>query len=588
MKKALLRRTSAAAIAALTLTLGVAAATADDVANTLDTSVDATAEVMSLTAGGATGSTKFYVQPRQGDGETGCNLKNTGTLTVDVVSSDPTKATVSPSRLTFDDCVSAATSQQVVTVTPVAAGSTTVSLTQFSSTTTATFNLAPASFRVDVGAGQSNTGPTVSVTGVTGGSTYEHGSVPAAGCSVVDTEDGPSTFAATLGPVVGPLAAYGLGSQTASCSYTDGGGLTASSSTTYAIADTTAPSITFVSRVPAANGAGWNSSDVTLTWSCSDSVGIDASESTTTVVLGEGADQSATGVCTDVAGNSVSDTRTGINVDKTLPTISAGLAPSRPATTWWNISSAAPTVTYTCGDALSGVASCTAPHTFLEGEDQVHSGSVTDLAGNTATAGVNDVDVDLTAPGVSWVGGPADGASYYFGSVPAVGTCAATDALSGPDGCTVTGYGTTVGSKTLTATAGDLAGNTTAQTRSYSVLAWTLGGFFQPVDMGANVWNTVKNGSTVPLKFEVFAGTTELTDKAVVDTFTVKGVTCPGSSATTDDIELVTTGATELRYDVTGGQFIQNWQTPKKPGACYQVTMTTDDGSSISANFKLR
>jgi hypothetical protein len=33
----------------------------------------------------------------------------------------------------------------------------------------------------------------------------------------------------------------------------------------------------------------------------------------------------------------------------------------------------------------------------------------------------------------------------------------------------------------------------------------TLKGFYAPVDMGNSVVNTAKGGSTVPLKFEVFA-----------------------------------------------------------------------------------
>ena len=45
---------------------------------------------------------------------------------------------------------------------------------------------------------------------------------------------------------------------------------------------------------------------------------------------------------------------------------------------------------------------------------------------------------------------------------------------------------------------------------------------------------------------------------------------------------------TSLRYDATAGQFIQNWQTPKLPGQCYRVTMTTDDGSALVAFFKLK
>jgi hypothetical protein len=111
-------------------------------------------------------------------------------------------------------------------------------------------------------------------------------------------------------------------------------------------------------------------------------------------------------------------------------------------------------------------------------------------------------------------------------------------------------------------------------------------GFYSPVDMG-NTVNTVKGGSTVPLKFELFAGSTELASTAAVKSFTQKTVACD-SAATVDDIELVTTGGTSLRYDATGGQFIQNWQTPKKPGACYAVTMTAQDGSTISANFQLK
>ena len=124
---------------------------------------------------------------------------------------------------------------------------------------------------------------------------------------------------------------------------------------------------------------------------------------------------------------------------------------------------------------------------------------------------------------------------------------------------------------------------------SADITAWTLSGFFSPVDYGTNVWNTVKGGSTVPLKFEIFKGSTESSNTADVDKFIFTGVACPGASAATDDIEITTTGGTSLRYDTTGGQFIQNWQTPKKPGACYAVTMQTDDGNKLPlAYFMLK
>jgi hypothetical protein len=125
-----------------------------------------------------------------------------------------------------------------------------------------------------------------------------------------------------------------------------------------------------------------------------------------------------------------------------------------------------------------------------------------------------------------------------------------------------------------------------------TILAWTLAGYYQPVDMstGALVFNTVKGGSTVPLKFNIYqsaqANANERTDVGAVKAFTASPYTCTG--AATDDIELVTTGGTILRYDTTGHQFIQNWQTPKSPGTCYQVTMTALDGSRLTAFFKLK
>jgi hypothetical protein len=119
-----------------------------------------------------------------------------------------------------------------------------------------------------------------------------------------------------------------------------------------------------------------------------------------------------------------------------------------------------------------------------------------------------------------------------------------------------------------------------------AILAWTLNGFYQPVDMNG-VYNTIKGGSTVPLKFEVFAGSTELTALSTVKSFTQAKITCD-STALTDDVEVTTTGGTSLRYDATAGQFVQNWQTPKSAGTCYRVTMTTQDGSSLTAFFKLK
>ena len=99
------------------------------------------------------------------------------------------------------------------------------------------------------------------------------------------------------------------------------------------------------------------------------------------------------------------------------------------------------------------------------------------------------------------------------------------------------------------------------------------------------VYNTVKGGSTVPLKFELFKGTTELTSTSYINQpLQATKISCT-SGATEDTIELLATGGTSLRYDSTGGQFIYNWKTPTGAG-CYTVTMTAQDGSTITAYFK--
>src|SRR5262245_64440971 len=94
-----LRRAALLCAALLFSVVGVALA--DDISNDLDLSVDATAEVMPLTVGGANGSTHLYLTPRGGDGDSGCNLQgNTEKLTIRLSSSDASVATVSPSVVT--------------------------------------------------------------------------------------------------------------------------------------------------------------------------------------------------------------------------------------------------------------------------------------------------------------------------------------------------------------------------------------------------------------------------------------------------------------------------------------------------------
>lgn len=587
-KKGTRRATSLTAMAAAGALAFSGVAVADDIYNDLDDTIDAVAEVMPLNVGGANGTTKLYVQPRNSDGKNGCNLTGGTTLGLSVSSSNTSVATVSPSSVTFTSCGDSKT----LTVTPVAAGSATVSVSQTSNNTGGSFDLAPATFTVNVAlAAPANTAPTISVTGVAGGASYDKGSVPAAICEVTDAEDGNSSFPATLSAVTGAYASDGIGSQTAGCSYTDGGGLTASASETYSIVDSTAPVIGSTLNPASPDGSGgWYRGNVSLAWSVTELESPNSLLTTGCVDQNITSDQAATSYSCSAtsAGGSAAEQSVTIKRDGTAPTVShAGTAGTLGDNSWY-ISDVV--VTFTATDALSGPA--TASQTVSSsGEGSavtVGSPAFSDLAGNTTAAGAvtETYKIDKTAPTTPvFIGGPTGGASYYFGDVPAAPTCASTDAVSGVVSCDVAGGGTSVGTHTYTATATDNAGHTTTSTLTYTVLAWDKKGFYSPVDM-SGVWNTVKGSSTVPLKFELFAAS-ELTSTSAVKSFTQKTVSCPASPIV-DEIELVTTGGTSLRYDETAGQFVQNWQTPKKPGACYQAIMTAQDGSTISANFLLK
>jgi hypothetical protein len=142
-----------------------------------------------------------------------------------------------------------------------------------------------------------------------------------------------------------------------------------------------------------------------------------------------------------------------------------------------------------------------------------------------------------------------------------------------------------------------------------TIMAWTaLGtGFYQPVGVAnsvfvaagitpnppaansSTVWNLVKGGQTVPLKFNIFAGTVEKTDLSDIQSFTQTKLTSCNVATATDELEtaLLTTGGTSLRY--SEAQWIQNWQTPKVSSeSCYRATVKFADGSTLSAFFKLR
>jgi hypothetical protein len=296
-------------------------------------------------------------------------------------------ATVSPSSVTFNACGDLKT----LTVTPQSVGSATISLTQTANSTDGTFNLAPATFTVNVSAAApANTAPKVTVDGVTGGASYNKGSVPAATCNVTDAEDGNKSFAAQLSAVTGTYASDGIGSQTASCSYTDGGGLTAEASKTYGIVDPSAPVITNVVTPASPDGSnGWYKSDVTVKWTVSDPQSPNSVEKTGCVDQNITSDQAATTYSCSAtsAGGSAAEQSVTIKRDATPPNnfnfVGGPTAGSESA-----FGSVPPAPTCTADDSGSGLNSAGCVVTGYSDAVGTHTmtATATDMAGNKSTA----------------------------------------------------------------------------------------------------------------------------------------------------------------------------------------------------------
>lgn len=163
--------------------------------------------------------------------------------------------------------------------------------------------------------------------------------------------------------------------------------------------DKTAPSINAQRNTPA-NAAGWNNTDVQSGYVASDSLsGLDNTSpaSGSYLFTQEGAGQSKAFSVTDMAGNTVSASVTGVNIDKTAPLVVINTPQDGAAYLLHQPIAAA----YNCSDALSGISSCAgsvanggALNTSAIGA-RVFNAQATDRAGNTTSAGPNDYSVSF-------------------------------------------------------------------------------------------------------------------------------------------------------------------------------------------------
>jgi hypothetical protein len=367
--------------------------------------------------------------------------------------------------------------------------------------------------------------------------------------------------------------------------------------------DTTAPVISYTVNgayppVPDGDG-GWFVSDVFVDWTVTDpESAVSLTGCIDTTITTDTSGTTLTCSASSAGGNSGPVSVT-IMRDATPPSISASLSPADPATSgWYNIATGAPTVSFTCSDVTSGIQTCPPPYEFGEGQDQSHSGTAFDAAGNDASDGVTDVDVDLTAPSIA-VTGFADGDFFTLGNLPAVGCSTPTDATSGVDGSTLSGPTVVadtrnvngVGDVTYRCSVSDNAGNPASDTRLFHVnYSLDALGIRQPINKDNS--SLFKRGQVVPVKFGL-PGDEPLGFNTSGWSVKRRSTSCTAFDADDAVLEAVpsATPSSLIRYDSGADQYIYNADfRTVTVNTCWQVGVVLDDPGTTtiySAIFKI-
>ncbi|QHF21273.1 hypothetical protein GTU71_10800 [Rathayibacter sp. VKM Ac-2762] len=265
-----------------------------------------------------------------------------------------------------------------------------------------------------------NTPPVVTVAYATDGASYEKGSEPRAACAITDAESG--TFSEEA--VVTGTLVNGLGTRTATCTWTDPGGLTTTAAATYRIVDTGVPTIAATTAPTAPNAAGWFRSPVSVGFSCADGSGSGIRSCTPARILREGPGQSVTGTAVDNAGNRATTTRSGIAIDTTKPQLSFT---SRPEGSY-PFGTVLPEARCLGDDALSGLTGdCVITGGGRSVGPHVYRATATDRAGNVSTLTASYTVTPWTIGGLSTsvksvAAGAATGMTFQVTSTSSAGT----------------------------------------------------------------------------------------------------------------------------------------------------------------------
>jgi hypothetical protein len=284
--------------------------------------------------------------------------------------------------------------------------------------------------------------------------------------------------------------------------------------------DKTAPQVAYKtgSATPAANTAGWNNTNVTVTFEATDTLSgmgatdADKTATNTATTSGEGTSVSVgSPAFTDRAGNTAdasTATSPDFKIDKSKPTVS--------------VTGVTNGTTYTTGNV---------PTPGCDTQDQPN------LSGVKTNASVN-----------------VTGGTGGFGTLTATCTGAVDNADNNQDG---------------------------PVSVTYSVKA-TFNGFLQPIDGHSVNTGKFGRTYPIKWQLRDDAGNliSDSAAQLLVGTMTggQKAVSCTSFDLSDSDaLEEATTGNTALRYDATSDQFIYNYKAPTS-GSCYVFAIRNADG----------
>ena len=412
------------------------------------------------------------------------------------------------------------------------------------------------------------------------------------------------------------------GTNTLSCTAIDLANNVGGPTTLTVKVDSVAPSIAgSVSPPPTAQG--WNSTDVSVGFSCSDaapSSGLATNSIVTPVpVVGEttGSTVSSSGSCVDSAGNSAAQGTVLVKIDKTAPVITSAISPL-PNAAGWNNSDV--TVNFSCADTgpvQSGVLSNTltngsvTANTPFAGTSVSNGGTCTDAAANSALQASALVKLDKTPPTASIGSGPPAftgnrNASFTFNGADTLSglssfECSLDNAAFAPCSSPEAYLNLSIGNHDFRVRSIDAAGNTGPPANyAWAIFAPpTVSKFFvNPLQGNSN--NTTLNG-TARLAIAITnppGNPGNLTGLAITDTFpaglevdspVVTSNTCGGTFAPT-------AGATSFTFSGGGPLTVANQCTifvvvkATQAGAIVNTTgnvSSTEGGTGLTASGTL-